>query len=159
MSLPWVLGVSWIGGLNLTSSHAPARVLVADDSHTIRKSAELFLQQGGHEVLLAEDGLDLLAKVLDFRPHIVFCDIQMPFLDGFQACALLKRHPECAHIPVLMLTGRDGAFDRARGQLAGCQDYLTKPFRKNQMLDAVRQWVVPLSPKASGLSLPGAPST
>lgn len=127
----------------MTSSPAPARVLVADDSHTIRKSAELFLRQGGHEVLLVEDGLDLLAQVLDFQPQLIFCDIQMPLLDGFQACALLKHHPACAHIPVLMLTGRDGAFDRARGRLAGCQDYLTKPFRKDQMLDAVRQWAVP----------------
>lgn len=124
------------------------RVLVADDSHTIRKSAELFLTQGGHEVLLAEDGLDLLAKVLDFQPQLIFCDVQMPFLDGFQVCALLRQHPECAHIPLLMLTGRDGAFDRARGQLAGCQDYLTKPFRKDQVLDAVRQWAASALPPA-----------
>lgn len=124
------------------------RVLVADDSHTIRKSAELFLTQGGHEVLLAEDGLDLLAKVLDFQPQLIFCDVQMPFLDGFQVCALLRQHPECAHIPLLMLTGRDGAFDRARGQLAGCQDYLTKPFRKDQVLDAVRQWAASVLPPA-----------
>ncbi len=128
---------------------AAVRVLVADDSHTIRKTAELFLTQGGHEVLLAEDGLDLLAKVLDFRPQLIFCDVQMPFLDGFQACTLLRQHPDCARIPLLMLTSRDGAFDRARGQLAGCQDYLTKPFRKDQVLDAVRQWAVPALPRAS----------
>lgn len=138
------------GGLTVTSDPVPnpaaVRVLVADDSHTIRKSAELFLTQGGHEVLLAEDGLDLLAKVLDFQPQLIFCDVQMPFLDGFQVCALLRQHPECAHIPLLMLTGRDGAFDRARGQLAGCQDYLTKPFRKDQVLDAVRQWALPVLP-------------
>ncbi len=115
------------------------RVLVIDDSNTIRRSAEIFLKQGGYEVVLAEDGFDALAKVNDYQPDLVFCDILMPRLDGYQTCAIIKRNPRFAHLPVIMLSSKDGLFDKARGRMVGSQDYLTKPFTKDQLLGAVRQ--------------------
>ena len=121
------------------------RVLVIDDSHTIRRSAELFLKQGGHDVLLAEDGFDALTKVLDYQPHLVFCDILMPRLDGYQTCAIIKRHARFATLPVVMLSSRDGVFDKARGRMVGSRDYLTKPFTKDQLLQTVRQLAHPVS--------------
>ena len=116
---------------------AGAKVLVIDDSNTIRRSAEIFLRQGGHEVLLAEDGFDALGKVSDHEPELIFCDILMPRLDGYQTCAIIKRNPRYAHVPVIMLSSKDGLFDRARGRMVGSQDYLTKPFTKEQLLRAV----------------------
>ena len=116
------------------------RVLVIDDSNTIRRSAEIFLRQGGHEVLLAEDGFDALAKVNDHVPQLIFCDILMPRLDGYQTCAIIKRNPRFAHVPVIMLSSKDGLFDKARGRMVGSQDYLTKPFTKEQLLRAVQQF-------------------
>jgi twitching motility two-component system response regulator PilG len=121
------------------SPDAVLRVLVVDDSNTIRRSAEMFLKQGGHEVLLAEDGYDALGKVVDFEPHLVFCDILMPRLDGYQTCTIIKRNPRFAAVPVVMLSSKDGVFDKARGRMAGAQDYLTKPFTKEQLLQAVTQ--------------------
>ncbi len=114
------------------------KVLVIDDSNTIRRSAEIFLKQGGHDVLLAEDGFDALAKVVDHGPDLVFCDILMPRLDGYQTCAIIKRNPQFAALPVIMLSSKDGLFDKARGRLVGSQDYLTKPFTKEQLLQAVQ---------------------
>jgi twitching motility two-component system response regulator PilG len=116
------------------------KVLVIDDSNTIRRSAEIFLKQGGHEVLLAEDGFDALSKVNDHKPHLIFCDILMPRLDGYQTCAIIKRNVRFASIPVVMLSSKDGVFDKARGRMVGSQDYLTKPFTKDQLLHAVQQF-------------------
>jgi twitching motility two-component system response regulator PilG len=116
---------------------AAAKVLVIDDSNTIRRSAEIFLKQGGHEVVLAEDGFDALAKLSDYQPDLVFCDILMPRLDGYQTCAIIKRNPAFAGVPVIMLSSKDGLFDKARGRMVGSQDYLTKPFTKDQLLKAV----------------------
>ncbi len=116
---------------------AGAKVLVIDDSNTIRRSAEIFLRQGGHEVVLAEDGFDALAKVNDHDPELIFCDILMPRLDGYQTCAIIKRNPRFAQVPVIMLSSKDGLFDKARGRMVGSQDYLTKPFTKEQLLRAV----------------------
>jgi twitching motility two-component system response regulator PilG len=113
------------------------RVLVIDDSNTIRRSAEIFLRQGGYEVLLAEDGFDALAKVVDLQPHMIFCDILMPRLDGYQTCAIIKRNPRFAQVPVIMLSSKDGVFDKARGRMVGSDDYLTKPFTKDQLLQVV----------------------
>ena len=117
-----------------------AKVLVIDDSNTIRRSAEIFLRQGGHEVVLAEDGFDALAKVNDQLPQLIFCDILMPRLDGYQTCAIIKRNPRFAHVPVIMLSSKDGLFDKARGRMVGSEDYLTKPFTKEQLLRAVEQF-------------------
>jgi twitching motility two-component system response regulator PilG len=114
-----------------------AKVLVIDDSNTIRRSAEIFLRQGGHEVVLAEDGFDALAKVNDHDPDVIFCDILMPRLDGYQTCAIIKRNARFARVPVIMLSSKDGLFDKARGRMVGSEDYLTKPFTKEQLLRAV----------------------
>jgi twitching motility two-component system response regulator PilG len=118
---------------------AVTKVLVIDDSNTIRRSAEIFLKQGGYEVVLAEDGFDALSKVNDHEPNIIFCDILMPRLDGYQTCAIIKRNPRFARTPVIMLSSKDGLFDKARGRMVGSQDYLTKPFTKDQLLQAVAQ--------------------
>ncbi len=119
---------------------AGAKVLVIDDSNTIRRSAEIFLRQGGHEVVLAEDGFDALAKVNDHDPELIFCDILMPRLAGYQTCAIIKRNPRFAHVPVIMLSSKDGLFDKARGRMVGSEDYLTKPFTKDQLLRAVESY-------------------
>ncbi|MBT9489545.1 MAG: response regulator [Rubrivivax sp.] len=123
---------------------AGARVLVVDDSNTIRRSAEIFLRQGGHQVVLAEDGFDALAKVNDHDPELIFCDILMPRLDGYQTCAIIKRNPRFAHVPVIMLSSKDGLFDKARGRMVGSEEYLTKPFTKEQLLKAVETFRRPL---------------
>jgi twitching motility two-component system response regulator PilG len=115
-------------------------VLVIDDSNTIRRSAEIFLKQGGHDVMLAEDGFDALAKVNDYQPQLVFCDILMPRLDGYQTCAIIKRNVKFASLPVVMLSSKDGVFDKARGRMVGAEEYLTKPFTKDQLLQAVKQF-------------------
>lgn len=114
------------------------KVLVIDDSNTIRRSAEIFLKQGGHEVLLAEDGFDALSKVNDYHPDVIFCDILMPRLDGYQTCAIIKRNTRFSDVPIVMLSSKDGVFDKARGRMVGSQDYLTKPFTKDQLLQTVQ---------------------
>ncbi|MEC5213495.1 twitching motility two-component system response regulator PilG [Polaromonas sp. CG_9.5] len=114
------------------------KVLVIDDSNTIRRSAEIFLKQGGHEVLLAEDGFDALSKVNDYEPDLIFCDILMPRLDGYQTCAIIKRNARFSDVPIVMLSSKDGVFDKARGRMVGSQDYLTKPFTKDQLLQIVQ---------------------
>ncbi len=121
----------------MSASGSGYKVLVIDDSNTIRRSAEIFLRQGGHEVVLAEDGFDALAKVNDHQPELIFCDILMPRLDGYQTCAIIKRNPKFTHVPVIMLSSKDGLFDKARGRMVGSEDYLTKPFTKEQLLRAV----------------------
>ena len=123
--------------MSITSSGL--KVLVIDDSNTIRRSAEIFLKQGGHEVLLAEDGFDALGKINDYQPHLIFCDILMPRLDGYQTCAIIKRNARFANVPIVMLSSKDGVFDKARGRMVGSQEYLTKPFTKDQLLQTVTQ--------------------
>ncbi len=122
------------------SAASGTKVLVIDDSNTIRRSAEIFLRQGGYEVVLAEDGFDALAKVNDHDPQLIFCDILMPRLDGYQTCAIIKRNPRFSHVPVIMLSSKDGLFDKARGRMVGSEEYLTKPFTKDQLLRAVEQF-------------------
>jgi twitching motility two-component system response regulator PilG len=131
------------------SSPGPVKVLVIDDSNTIRRSAELFLRQAGYEVILAEDGFDALAKISDHQPHVIFVDIMMPRLDGYQTCALIKQNAQLKSTPVIMLSSKDGVFDRARGRLAGSDRYLTKPFTQEGLVEAVNQYVKPASVAAS----------
>jgi len=119
------------------------RVLVVDDSNTIRRSAEIFLKQAGCEVVVAEDGFEALAKIVERKPQVVFCDVMMPRLDGYQTCAVLKRNPKYRDLPVIMLTSKDGPFDRARGTLVGSDHYLTKPFTREVLLSAVAQYARP----------------
>ena len=113
------------------------KVMVIDDSNTIRRSAEIFLNQAGCQVLLAEDGFDALAKITDHEPDVIFVDIMMPRLDGYQTCSLIKKNPRLSSTPVIMLSSKDGLFDRARGRMAGSDEYLTKPFTKDSLLKAV----------------------
>ena len=113
------------------------RVMVIDDSNTIRRSAEIFLVQAGCQVILAEDGFDALAKIADHQPAVIFCDIMMPRLDGYQTCALIKKNPRFKATPVIMLSSKDGLFDRARGRMVGSDQYLTQPFTKDSLLQTV----------------------
>jgi twitching motility two-component system response regulator PilG len=126
----------------------PIKVLVIDDSNTIRRSAEMFLRQAGFEVILAEDGFDALAKISDHQPKVIFVDIMMPRLDGYQTCALIKQNPKLKATPVIMLSSKDGVFDRARGRLAGSDRYLTKPFTKEALIDTVNQYLKPAAPSS-----------
>lgn len=121
------------------------KVLVIDDSNTIRRSAEMFLRQAGYDVILAEDGFDALAKISDHEPQVIFVDIMMPRLDGYQTCALIKQNPLLKSTPVIMLSSKDGVFDRARGRLAGSDRYLTKPFTQEALLAAVKEHARPPS--------------
>lgn len=113
------------------------KVVLIDDSNTIRRSGEIFLSQAGCQVVLAEDGLDGLAKVVQHQPDVIFVDVMMPRLDGYQTCALLKNHQHFKNTPVIMLTSKDTLFDRARGKLVGSNQYLLKPFNKKSLVDAV----------------------
>ena len=118
------------------------KVMVIDDSNTIRRSAEIFLAQAGYQVLLAEDGFDALAKIADHHPDLVFVDIMMPRLDGYQTCALIKKNSRFSATPVIMLSSKDGLFDRARGRMVGSDEYLTKPFTKDSLLKAVSEHIL-----------------
>lgn len=115
------------------------KVMVIDDSKTIRRTAETLLRNVGCEVITAIDGFDALAKIADNHPRIIFVDIMMPRLDGYQTCALIKNNRAFKSTPVIMLSSKDGLFDKARGRMVGSQDYLTKPFTKDQLLQAVQQ--------------------
>lgn len=115
------------------------KVMVIDDSNTIRRSAEIFLSQAGCEVILAQDGFEALAKIADHQPDVVFVDIMMPRLDGYQTCSLIKRNARYRNTPVIMLSSKDGLFDRARGRMVGSDEYLTKPFTKDALLKAVHE--------------------
>lgn len=126
--------------MSATAEHDGVKVLIIDDSNTIRRSAELFLRQAGYEVILAEDGFDALSKISDHQPSIIFVDVMMPRLDGYQTCALIKQNPVYRSTPVIMLSSKDGLFDRARGRLAGSDRYLTKPFNKEGLVRAVMDY-------------------
>ena len=123
----------------MTTQPTGLTIMVIDDSSTIRRSAEIFLTQAGYRVVLAEDGFDALAKINDHQPALVFCDILMPRLDGYQTCAIIKRSTRFAGVPVIMLSSKDGLFDKARGRMVGSEAYLTKPFTKDQLLAAVER--------------------
>ena len=113
------------------------KVLLIDDSNTIRRSGEIFLSQAGCQVILAEDGFDGLAKVVDNQPDVIFVDVMMPRLDGYQTCSLLRQNETWRKVPFVMLSSKDGLFDRARGAMAGSTEYLTKPFTRESLLQAV----------------------
>ncbi len=114
------------------------RILVIDDSKTIRRTAENLLLKAGCEVCVAEDGFEALGKIVTFKPELVFVDIMMPRLDGYQTCALIKSNPALRHTPVILLSSKDGLFDRAKGRLVGAQHYLSKPFTGEELLQAVQ---------------------
>jgi twitching motility two-component system response regulator PilG len=125
----------------LTTNAIPiTKVMVIDDSNTIRRSAEIFLKNAGYEVILAEDGFDALSKITDQHPQLIFIDIMMPRLDGYQTCNLIKRNDRFKMTPVIMLSSKDGLFDRARARMAGSDEYLTKPFTQEALIEAVKQY-------------------
>ncbi len=117
------------------------KVMVIDDSKTIRRTAETLLSKAGCEVITATDGFDALAKIADSQPAIIFVDIMMPRLDGYQTCALIKNNSDYKNTPVIMLSSKDGLFDRAKGRIVGSDQYLTKPFSKDELLSAIRDHV------------------
>ncbi|MFP6803402.1 MAG: twitching motility response regulator PilG [Pseudomonadales bacterium] len=117
------------------------KVMVIDDSKTIRRTAETLLSKEGCEVITATDGFDALAKIADSQPAIIFVDIMMPRLDGYQTCALIKNNVDFQSTPVIMLSSKDGLFDRAKGRIVGSDQYLTKPFSKDELLSAIRDHV------------------
>ena len=118
------------------------KVMVIDDSKTIRRSAETLLKKAGCNVITANDGFEALARVADHRPDIIFIDIMMPRLDGYQTTALIKRNNEFKNTPIIMLSSKDGLFDRARGRVVGSEEYLTKPFTKEDLLGAIKRHAI-----------------
>lgn len=118
------------------------KVMVIDDSKTIRRTAETLLKKEGCEVITANDGFEALSKIADHNPNIIFVDIMMPRLDGYQTCALIKHNQKFRNTPVIMLSSKDGLFDRARGRIVGSEQYLTKPFTKEELLGAIQQHVL-----------------
>lgn len=117
------------------------KVMVIDDSKTIRRTAETLLKKAGCTVITATDGFDALSKIADTQPNIIFVDIMMPRLDGYQTCALIKNNAEFKSTPVIMLSSKDGLFDKAKGRVVGADDYLTKPFGRAELLDALERYV------------------
>ena len=124
-----------------TGSLNGLRVMVIDDSKTIRRTAETLLKREGADVVTATDGFEALAKIADTQPQIIFVDIMMPRLDGYQTCALIKNNQLFKSTPVIMLSSKDGLFDKARGRIVGSEQYVTKPFTREELLDAIRKHV------------------
>ena len=128
--------------VNTTGEFDGLKVMVIDDSKTIRRTAETLLKKAGCEVITANDGFEALAKVADHRPNIIFVDIMMPRLDGYQTCALIKNNHIFKKTPVIMLSSKDGLFDKARGRIVGSEQYLSKPFTKDELLGAIKRHVL-----------------
>lgn len=123
---------------NMTSQeNTGLKILIIDDSKTIRRTAETILAKEGFRVFTAIDGFDALSKVADHKPDVIFVDIMMPRLDGYQTCALIKHNKAYSQTPIIMLSSKDGLFDRARGRIVGSEEYLTKPFTKEELLNAI----------------------
>jgi twitching motility two-component system response regulator PilG len=144
-----LIDYQWSNQLPEPAALSGVKVMVIDDSNTIRRSAEIFLLQAGCTVILAEDGFDALSKIADHQPSLIFVDIMMPRLDGYQTCALIKKNAKFNQTPVVMLSSKDGLFDRARGRMVGSDQYLTKPFTKESLLKAVATHVRPAAGRAA----------
>ena len=126
----------------MTDSYEGMKVMVIDDSKTIRRTAETLLKKVGCEVITATDGFEALSKIADNKPDIIFVDIMMPRLDGYQTTALIKNNNVFKTTPVIMLSSKDGLFDRAKGRIVGSEQYLTKPFTKEELLGAIKKHVL-----------------
>lgn len=126
----------------MTKEKQKKKVLIVDDSKTIQRTAEMLLNQEGYEVKVATDGFEAFVAVVDFRPDIIFLDIMMPRLDGYQVCSVLKNNPSYAHIPVIMLSSKDSVFDRARGRVVGANHFMSKPFSKEVLIQAIQQYAI-----------------
>lgn len=123
------------------ANNSAIKVLIVDDSGTIRKAAVAILSKEGFTVATAEDGFSAFSKIVDFKPNIIFLDIMMPRLDGYQVCSVIKSNPQFKNTPVLMLSSKDSVFDKARGKIAGSEYFMTKPFSRDELLDAIRKHV------------------
>lgn len=121
------------------------KVVVIDDSKVIRRTAETLLKKAGCSVITATDGFESLSKVMEHQPNIIFVDIMMPRLDGYQTCALIKNNPSFKKIPVVMLSSKDGLFERARGRIVGAEHYMTKPFTREELLNTIKAYVLDVS--------------
>ncbi|MBL8299789.1 MAG: response regulator [Rhodanobacteraceae bacterium] len=145
MGIPPCHRLGWLGGYvedaTKSGSLSGMKVMVIDDSKTIRRTAETLLKKEGADVVTATDGFEALAKISDHQPHIIFVDIMMPRLDGYQTCALIKNNQMFKGTPVIMLSSKDGLFDKARGRIVGSEQYLTKPFTREELLGAIRRHV------------------
>lgn len=119
------------------------KVMVIDDSSTIRRSAELFLSNAGFEVITVDDGFSALVRIIDEKPDLVFIDVVMPRIDGLQTCQIIKRNPEFKDTPIIILSSKDGEFDKGRGLMMGANDYLTKPFLKDAIISMVNKYLQP----------------
>ena len=128
-----------------SDGQAITKIMVIDDSKTIRRTAETLLRNEGYEVIVANDGFEALSMIADHRPSLIFLDIMMPRLDGYQTCALIKHHKVFRHTPVVMLSSKDGLFDRARGRVVGSDHYITKPFTREELLAAIERHCAPRS--------------
>ncbi len=117
------------------------KVMIIDDSNTIRRTAEALLKKAGYEVLTAGDGFEAMSMITDNHPDIIFVDIMMPRLDGYQTCQLIKNNRKFKHTPVIMLSSKDGLFDRARGRIAGSQEHVNKPFTQEELIDVIHKYV------------------
>ena len=127
--------------LSMDESFSGLKAMVIDDSKTIRRTAETLLKKVGCDVVTALDGFDALSKIADQKPDIIFIDIMMPRLDGYQTCALIKNNKEYKNTPVIMLSSKDGLFDKAKGRIVGSDQYLTKPFSREELLGAIRDHI------------------
>lgn len=123
------------------------KIVVIDDSKTIRRTAETLLKKAGCEVITATDGFEALSKVMEYQPNIIFVDIMMPRLDGYQTCALIKNNQAFKKIPVVMLSSKDGLFERARSRIVGAEHYMTKPFTREELLSTIKAYVVDVKTK------------
>jgi twitching motility two-component system response regulator PilG len=132
--------------VHMAASFEDLTIMIIDDSKTIRRTAETLLEKAGCKVVTATDGFDALAKIADTRPDLIFVDIMMPRLDGYQTCALIKNNSEFKSTPVIMLSSKDGLFDKAKGRIVGSDQYLTKPFSKNELIAAIEQHTNTRSP-------------
>ncbi len=128
--------------MSTDTSFAGIKVVVIDDSKTIRRTAETLLKKAGCEVITATDGFESLSRVMEAKPDIIFVDIMMPRLDGYQTCALIKNNPAFKKMPIVMLSSKDGLFERARGRIVGAEHYMTKPFTREELLNTIKAYVV-----------------
>lgn len=117
------------------------KVLIVDDSETIRRTAEALLKKEGYSVGVAEDGFQAFSAIVDFNPDIIFLDVMMPRLDGYQVCSVIKNNPEYEHIPVIMLSSKDNVFDKARGRVSGSESFMSKPFSKEELSNAIKSHI------------------
>lgn len=117
------------------------KVLLVDDGRTLRIASKSFLENAGYEVIMAEDGFKALDKIIAENPDLILMDVMMDRLDGYKACTLIKSNPKYSHIPIIMISGKDGPFDKIMGEKSGCQDYITKPFTEDDLIAKVKQYL------------------